>query len=177
MLGKGVLVFFRGGVFADGGLLSYSGQIRYLPVKVYPEVYGESAKVTIHSYEGVVYKYSILVRDKEQREAILTRLKENPCRVFHKAPLITVIHPEASKKEGVIQLCKALTLSFEHTLVVGNSLKDWPMMSVVSHSCAVMNAEPLLKERARYTLNPDRLAAFFRFSNGDPIDQTSSDNS
>lgn len=77
----------------------------------------------------------------------------------------------------MIQLCKALTLSFEHTLVVGNSLKDWPMMSVVFHSCAVMNAEPLLKERARYTLNPDRLAAFFRFSNGDPIDQTSSDNS
>ena len=104
-------------------------------------------------------------------------MKENPCQVFHKAPLITVIHPEASKKEGVLQLCKALGLASEHTLVVGNSLKDWPMMSVVSHSCAVMNAEPLLKERARYTLNPDRLAAFFRFSNGDRIAQTSSDNS
>ena len=52
-------------MFADGGLLSYSRQIKCLPVKVYPEVYGESAKVTIHSYEGVVYKYSILVRDKE----------------------------------------------------------------------------------------------------------------
>lgn len=87
-------------MFADGGLLSYSRQIKCLPVKVYPEVYGESSKVTIHSYEGVVYKYSILVRDKEQREAILTRLKENPCQVFHKAPLITVIHPEASKKRG-----------------------------------------------------------------------------
>ena len=49
----------------DGGLLSYSRQIKCLPVKVYPEVYGESSKVTIHSYEGVVYKYSILVRDKE----------------------------------------------------------------------------------------------------------------
>lgn len=54
----------------------------------------------------------------------------------------------------MLQLCKALGLASEHTLVVGNSLKDWPMMSVVSHSCAVMNAEPLLKERARYTLNP-----------------------
>ena len=52
---------------------------------------------------------------------------------------------------------------FDQVLVVGNSLKDWEMMSVVSYSCAVMNAEPLLKERARYTLNPDRLAAFFRF--------------
>ncbi len=60
----------------------------------------EIVKSYYHSYEGVVYKYSILVRDKEQREAILTRLKENPCQVYHKAPLITVIHPEASKKEG-----------------------------------------------------------------------------
>ena len=45
------------------------------------------------------------------------------------------------------------------------------MMSAVSHSCAVMNAESLLKERARYTLNPDRLLAFFRFSNRDSIDR------
>ena len=41
------------------------------------------------------------------------------------------------------------------------------MMSVVSHSCAVMNAEPLLKERARYTLNAESVAIFFRFSNGE----------
>ena len=65
LVGKALFDLFRGGVFADGGLLSYSRQIKCLPVKVYPEVYGESSKVTIHSYEGVVYKYSILVRDKE----------------------------------------------------------------------------------------------------------------
>lgn len=169
-LGKTLFDLFKGGVFADGGLLSYSGQVKCLPVEV-PDIYGESAKVTVHSYEGVVYKYSILVRNKEQREDILVRLKESHCQVFHKAPLITVIHHEASKKEGVLQLCQALSLSSEHTLVVGNSLKDWPMMSAVSHSCAVMNAESLLKERARYTLNPDRLLAFFRFSNRDSIDR------
>ena len=78
-------------------------------------------------------RYSILVRDKEQRESILTRLKENPCQVFHKAPLITIIHPEASKKEGVLQLCKALGLASEYTLVVGNSLKDWPMTVSYTH--------------------------------------------
>ena len=33
-LGKALFDLFRGGVFADGGLLSYSGQIRCLPVKV-----------------------------------------------------------------------------------------------------------------------------------------------
>ena len=53
------------------------------------------------NYEGVVYKYSILVRDKEQREAILIRLKENPCQVFAKAPLITVIHPKQVKRGGI----------------------------------------------------------------------------
>ena len=67
------------------------------------------------------------------------------------------------KRKGVLHICKALAFPLDQVLIVGNSLKDWEMMSVVSHSCAVMNAEPLLKERARYTLNPDRLAAFFRF--------------
>ena len=37
------------------------------------------------------------------------------------------------------------------------------MMSAVPHSCEVMNSEPFLTEHARYTLNPDRLPAFFRF--------------
>ena len=84
------------------------------------------------------------LRRKHLEEMMNRPEKEHtPLSLIHISPLITVIHPEASKKEGVIQLCKALTLSFEHTLVVGNSLKDWPMMSVVSHSCAVMNAEPL----------------------------------
>ena len=64
----------------------------------------------------------------------------------------------------MLQICKALNLSPEHVLVVGNSLKDWPMMSAVPHSCAVMDAECALKERARYTLNPDRLPAFFHLN-------------
>lgn len=54
-------------MFADGGLLSYSRQIKCLPVKVYPEVYGESSKVTIHSYEewftSIVYWYVIKNRE------------------------------------------------------------------------------------------------------------------
>ena len=64
----------------------------------------------------------------------------------------------------MLQICKALNLSPEYVLVVGNSLKDWPMMSAVPHSCAVMDAECALKERARYTLNPDRLPAFFHLN-------------
>ena len=114
-LGKGSFLFIQGRSFCGGWRIccSYSGQIRcLLPVKVYPEVYGESAKVTIHNYEGVVYKYSILVRDKEQERSYSYPVERDPCQVFHKAPLITVIHPEASKKEGVIQLCKALHFIF-----------------------------------------------------------------
>lgn len=55
-------------MFADGGLLSYSGQIRCLPVKVYPEVYGESAKslfiVMKEWFTSIVYWYVIKNREK-----------------------------------------------------------------------------------------------------------------
>jgi hydroxymethylpyrimidine pyrophosphatase-like HAD family hydrolase len=150
-------------VFADGGLLVYGGQSQCMPVELLLDINEESAKITAHSYEGQVYKYSMLVYDKEERINILSRLKEKTYQVFYKPPLITVIHKEVDKRKGVLHICKALAFPLDQVLVVGNSLKDWEMMSVVSHSCAVMNAEPLLKERARYTLNPDRLAAFFRF--------------
>ena len=134
-----------------------------MPVELLLDINEESAKITAHSYEGQVYKYSMLVYDKEKRINILSRLKEKPYQVFYKPPLITVIHKDVDKRKGVLHICKALAFPLDQVLIVGNSLKDWEMMSVVSHSCAVMNAEPLLKERARYTLNPDRLAAFFRF--------------
>lgn len=162
-LGKALFSLFEGGVFADGGLLVYAGQSQCMPVELLLDINEESAKITAHSYEGQVYKYSMLVYDKEERINILSRLKEKPYQVFYKPPLITVIHKEVDKRKGVLHICKALAFPLDQVLVVGNSLKDWEMMSVVSHSCAVMNAEPLLKERARYTLNPDRLAAFFRF--------------
>ena len=162
-LGKALFSLFEGGVFADGGLLVYGGQSRCMPVELLLDINEESAKITAHSYEGQVYKYSMLVYDKEKRINILSRLKEKPYQVFYKPPLITVIHKDVDKRKGVLHICKALAFPLDQVLVVGNSLKDWEMMSVVSHSCAVMNAEPLLKERARYTLNPDRLAAFFRF--------------
>ena len=162
-LGKALFSLFEGGVFADGGLLVYGGQSRCMPVELLLDINEESAKITAHSYEGQVYKYSMLVYDKEKRINILSRLKEKPYQVFYKPPLITVIHKEVDKRKGVLHICKALAFPLDQVLIVGNSLKDWEMMSVVSHSCAVMNAEPLLKERARYTLNPDRLAAFFRF--------------
>ena len=162
-LGKTLFSLFEGGVFADGGLLVYGGQSQCMPVELLLDINEESTKITAHSYEGQVYKYSMLVYDKEERINILSRLKEKPYQVFYKPPLITVIHKEIDKRKGVLHICKALAFPLDQVLVVGNSLKDWEMMSVVSHSCAVMNAEPLLKERARYTLNPDRLAAFFRF--------------
>ena len=162
-LGKALFSLFEGGVFADGGLLVYGGQSQCMPVELLLDINEESAKITAHSYEGQVYKYSMLVYDKEERINILSRLKEKPYQVFYKPPLITVIHKEVDKRKGVLHICKALAFPLDQVLIVGNSLKDWEMMSVVSHSCAVMNAEPLLKERARYTLNPDRLAAFFRF--------------
>lgn len=63
---------------------------------------------------------------------------------------------------GELQICQALHLPLEQVLIVGNSQKDADMMSLVPHSCAVLNADPLLKEQARYILNPDRLPGFFQ---------------
>lgn len=162
-LGKTLFDLFEGGVFADGGLLVYAGQSLCMPVELLSGVCEDPIKIMAYDYEGQVYKYSMLVYDKEQRKNILSRLKEKSYQVFYKPPLITVIHKEVGKRKGVLHICKALAFPLDQVLVVGNSLKDWEMMSAVPHSCAVVNAEPLLKERVRYTLNPDRLAAFFRF--------------
>lgn len=163
-LGKSLFGLFRGGVFADGGLLSVDGRAECLPVDALPDICKEKAtRITAFPYEGHTYKYTMLVSDKEMREQILARLEEGEYQMFHKAPLVTVVHPQASKRRGVLWICESLHLSLDQVLVVGNSLRDWPMMSAVAHSCAVMNAESSLKERARYILNPDRLQAFFRF--------------
>ena len=82
----------------------------------------------------------MLVYEKEQRENILSRLKAKPYQVFYKPPLITVVHKEAGKKKGVLHICKVLAFPLEQVLIVGNSQKDWEMMSAVHHSCAVMNS-------------------------------------
>lgn len=163
-LGKALFSLFKGGAFADGGLLLYDdGQSRCLPVELPPDVNEESAKITAHSYQGQVYKYSLTVHDKERRENILSRLKGKSYQVFHKPPLITVVHRQAGKREGLLHICETSSIPLEQVLAVGNSLQDWGMMSAVPHSCAVVDSESLLKERARYTLNPDRLPAFFHF--------------
>lgn len=163
-LGKTLFSLFRGGVFADGGLTSVDGKTECLPVDALPDICKEKAtKITAFEYERNTYKYSMLVSDKAMREQILARLEDGEYQIFQKARLITAVHPQAAKRRGVLRICETLHLSSEQVLVVGNSLRDWPMMSVTPHSCAVMNAESSLKARARYILNPDRLQAFFRF--------------
>lgn len=162
-LGSNLFSLFNGGVFADGGLLSFDGRIKCMPIDALPDICKKSTKTTAHEYEDRVYKYSMLVSGKELRAEMLTQLKERAYQVFHKPPLVTVVHGEASKREGVLYLCETMDIPLEQVLIVGNSLRDWPMMSAVPHSCAVMSADPLLKKWARYTLNPDRLPSFFLF--------------
>ncbi len=164
-LGKSLFSLFQGGVFAGGGLLSYSGQVECLQVDTLPDICEEVSKTTIYTYHGQVCKYSLLVVEKKLREKIWMELeKSSSYRLYRKGPLITIIHRDADKKEGVRRICTALQIPLEEAIVVGNSLEDEEMMSLVPHSCAVLNAHPLLKERACYVLNPDRLPAFFRFS-------------
>ena len=99
-LGKTLFSLFNGGAFADGGLLLYDGQSRCLPVESLPDVNEKSAKITAHSYEGQVYKYSLLVYEKGQRENILSLLKEKPYQCFINHPLSQLyIKKPAKRKE------------------------------------------------------------------------------
>lgn len=162
-LGKSLFNLFQGGVFAGGGLLSYAGQVECLQVDALPDICKEASKTTAYSCYGQIYKYSLLVVERKVRENIWRELEKcSSYRLYRKGPLITVIHRDAGKKEGVRRICTALQLPLEETIVVGNSFEDKEMMSLVPHSCAVLNAHPLLKECARYVLNPDRLPAFFQ---------------
>ena len=53
--------------------------------EVLSNTYEEPIKITTHSYEGQIYKYSLLVRNKKQREEILAQLKDR-IRYFIKLP-------------------------------------------------------------------------------------------
>lgn len=67
---------------------------------------------------------------------------------------------QGGKKNGLMTLCSRLGISLREILVVGNTMHDWPMMSVAGYSCAVMDAEEELKKLSGYILNPDSIPVF-----------------
>lgn len=122
-------------------------------------------KVTAHQDAlGHPYKYSLLPDSREEIAPLLEWLGTQPYRVSRNRRLITLIHSQAGKKEGFLRLCARLGLPTGRVLAVGNEISDADMLACTPLSCAVLTADEALKQRVRYVLNPDRLAAFFHFS-------------
>lgn len=166
-LGHSLFVLFRGGIFADGASLRGEGWSECLPLLPLslPQPLDRMVKVTAHQDAlGHPYKYSLLPDSREEIAPLLEWLGTQPYRVSRNRRLITLIHPQAGKKEGFLRFCARLGLPTGRVLAVGNEISDADMLACTPLSCAVLTADEALKQRVRYVLNPDRLAAFFHFS-------------
>ena len=91
--------------------------------------------------EGKVFKYAVLAPNTREAVRWLTELDEEAYQLYQEGRLLTVVDSKAGKKNGLITLCARLGISLREVLVVGNTMHDWPMMSVAGYSCAVMDAE------------------------------------
>ena len=156
-----VFGLFSGGVFADGGLVCYGETIECVPI-AYPMTAGfPGCRVTRYTREGKVFKYAVLAPNTREAVRWLTELDEEAYQLYQEGRLLTVVDSKASKKNGLITLCARLGISLREVLVVGNTMHDWPMMSVAGYSCAVMDAEEKLRKLSGYVLNPDSIPVFF----------------
>ena len=156
-----VFGLFSGGVFADGGLLCYGETIECVPI-ANPVIAGfPGCRVTRYTREGKVFKYAVLAPNTREAVRWLTELDEEAYQLYQEGRLLTVVDSKAGKKNGLITLCARLGISLREVLVVGNTMHDWPMMSVAGYSCAVMDAEEKLRKLSGYVLNPDSIPVFF----------------
>lgn len=117
-------------------------------------------RVTRYTREGKVFKYAVLAPNTREAVRWLTELDEEAYQLYQEGRLLTVVDSKAGKKNGLITLCARLGISLREVLVVGNTMHDWPMMSVAGYSCAVMDAEEKLRKLSGYVLNPDSIPVF-----------------
>lgn len=156
-----VFGLFSGGVFADGGLLCYGETIECVPIANPVTAGFPGCRVTRYTREGKVFKYAVLAPNTREAVRWLTELDEEAYQLYQEGRLLTVVDSKAGKKNGLITLCARLEISLREVLVVGNTMHDWPMMSVAGYSCAVMDAEEKLRKLSGYVLNPDSIPVFF----------------
>ena len=156
-----VFGLFSGGVFADGGLLCYGETIECVPIANPMTAGFPGCRVTRYTREGKVFKYAVLAPNTREAVRWLTELDEEAYQLYQEGRLLTVVDSKAGKKNGLITLCARLGISLREVLVVGNTMHDWPMMSVAGYSCAVMDAEEKLRKLSGYVLNPDSIPVFF----------------
>ena len=161
-VGTELFSLFRGGVYADGALTVSDGRPECLPVCPLPDDVSARVRTTAHSRGGITYKYTLQPASQADRLWLDSRLAGQPYLMLRHRRLVGLVAPEAGKKAGFLRLCARLKLSPAHVLAVGNEASDAGWLSCTPHSCAVLEADPILRQQVRHVLNPDHLAAFFR---------------
>lgn len=156
-----VFDLFSGGVFADGGFLCYEDTIECVPVEHPVALDFPGCRITRYTWKGEIFKYAVLAPTVREATRLSAGLEGEAYQLYQEGRLLTVVDSRAGKKNGLMTLCSRLGISLREILVVGNTMHDWPMMSVAGYSCAVMDAEEELKKLSGYILNPDSIPVFF----------------
>lgn len=152
---------FSGGVFADGGHLHYNGQNRYIPLIPISNSKDEACYIKAYEADNIIYKYVIKASTSEDTKRIKEQLGGEIYNIQEKNSFLIIVDAKASKENGLQTICSAMNIGLNNILAIGNTMNDWPMLSVAGYSCAVTDAEKELRQLAHFVLNPDQLICFF----------------
>ncbi len=152
---------FKGGVFADGAHLRYNGTDEYFPVDTVSEIDGLPCRIRSYTYKNRIYKYTMTFPTIEAANLWKHTIDQSQYRVTVEGRLLTLVHTDAGKQEGVTKICLNTRMNLKEVAAIGNTLHDWPMLSVTGYPCAVMTANDELQGLVKYVINPDHLSLFF----------------
>ncbi|MCC8153018.1 MAG: HAD hydrolase family protein, partial [Tannerellaceae bacterium] len=113
---------FQGGVYADGGHLIHKDSHTYIPISTIPEITRADIRIKTYKAGKTIYKYTLTTPSIDVTQTLKEYLvKENNYRIFTKGRLLTLTHPEASKRNGLLTLCKEIDVHPSETLAIGDT--------------------------------------------------------
>ena len=151
---------FSGGVFADGAHLQINNEDEYIILDL-PEIDKKQFRITpYYNKSRKIYKLAMTAKTKQLVNLLYNKLKDD-YNAFVEGKLVTIVNKKADKRSGVLAISQKMNIDLSQAVVIGNSLRDWPMMSIAGYSCAVINSDPELKALAKMVVNPNQLAFYF----------------
>lgn len=126
-------------------IATYIRELDLVPVDSFAPLLEENAPVSL--------KLLILNEDRQLLETIRKDIQENlpELIVTSASPRNLEINMRsANKGQAVAEYAAGLGIDADEVVTIGDSLNDVPMLSWATHSFAVENAEPEVKEVARY---------------------------
>ena len=150
---------FSGGVFADGAHLLSGKEEEYIALT--PPDLNRNFKISAYRNKiGETYKLALTAKSEQTAQSLYNKLKDN-YNAYLEGKLLTITDKKADKQKGVLAICKKRDINLSQVMVMGDTLRDWPMMSVAGYSCAVLDSCDELKSKAKMVLNPNQLTFWF----------------